>query len=153
MKQSRLLSKTCVLLKYSIGLFAILLSQQAYSELINVGYDDFNNPYLNVVNPADGSTPYTSLINNWLFLYEDSNGTGTLTMGATLNTLGAVEINNASVTTNNNGSLHVDGTIEFIGQNTSGNFFGDMIITVDYGDDNQVTVFNFGAIAIAGLSY
>ena len=153
MRKSRLYSKDSVLLKYLVGLFAILISQQANSELINVGYDDFNNPYLNVVNSADGSTPFTSLISDWLFLYEDSNGTGTLSIDANFNNLGAVEINNASVTTNTDGSLHVDGTIHFTDQSSSGSFLGDMIVTVDYDDDNQVTVFSFAPISFGGFPY
>lgn len=151
--KSHLLFKHCPWLKCSIGFLAILLSQQAHSEIVNVGYDGFNNPTLNVIDAVDGSTPFASLITDWQLLYDDIDGTGTLTINATQNDLGIIEINNGSVTTNNIGSLHVNGTIDFIGLSTSGNFFGDMVITVDYDDNNQVTIFNFDPIANSGISY
>lgn len=143
---------TRVLFRIVTGIL-LLQPVQLYAELINVGYDDFNNPSLNIIDPADGSTTFTSLINNWQFLYEDTDGTGSLSINSTMNLLGAVEINTASVTTNTNGSLHVAGTIDFLDLGSQGDFLGDFIVTVDYDFSNNVTVFNFDPIVGSGLNY
>lgn len=132
----------------------LILSTSANAALINVGYDDFNNPSLNSINPNDGASDFLANITNWVLLYEDNDGTGTLSINASSDFIGNMEINNAILTTNSNGSLHVDGTIDFLGfGGFSANFIGDIAITYDYDEMNDVTVFGFSPIELVGLDY
>lgn len=139
--------------KLILAFTSLIFSINTYAALVNVGYDDFNSPSLNLINPNDGTSNFSANITNWVLLYEDSDGTGTLSINASADFLGDIEINNAILTTNSNGSLHVDGTIDFLGLGSSGNFFGDMAITSNYDDMADVTVFGFSPIEFTGLDY
>lgn len=128
----------------------LVMSTSVNATLINVGYDTFNDPVLNAVNYFSEERPMTSSITNWSLLYEDTDGTGSLSISSTSTAIGNMEINNASLTTNNDGSFHVTGTINFLDLGTSSSIFGDMFVTANWDDFNQVTTFEFLPTVFAG---
>jgi len=132
---------------------ALVISTSVNAALINVGYDTYNEPYLNAVDYFNEVRPMTSSITNWNLLYEDTDGTGTLNISSSSTVFGDMDINNASLTTNNDGSLHVMGAIDFLTLGSSSSFYGDMAITAGWDDSNSVTMFEFSPIAFVGSSH
>jgi len=132
---------------------ALVLSTNANATLINVGFDIYNDPYLNAVDYFTETRPMTSFITDWNLLYEDTDGTGTLNIISNSSIYGDISVNDASLTTNNDGSLHVMGTIDFLTLGSSSSFFGDMVITADWDDSNSVTIFGFSPLAVDGLPH
>ena len=87
----------------------------------------------------------------WIY-YDESTGQGTFDLTATVDMLGLVEIYNTSITTNTNGSLHLDGWVRFGDPDATGyQVFGDMIVSYEYEWEGDYTVFTFSPIAYAGL--
>jgi len=129
---------------------ALVLSTSVNATLINVGFDTYNEPYLNAVDYFTDSRPMTSSITDWNLLYEDTDGTGTLSISSSSSIYGGIAVNNATLTTNNDGSLHVMGTINFLTLGSSSSFYGDMAITAGWDDSNSVTMFEFSPIAFEG---
>lgn len=135
----------------TIGILTgLLIAQSAHAALINMGFDTYNSPYLNAVDYFSEARPMTSLITSGGLSYEDTDGTGTLNINSSSTIYGDMEINNAMLTTNNNGSLHVVGTINFLTLGSSSTFFGDMAITYGLDDSNSVTQFSYSPIAYNG---
>lgn len=132
---------------------ALVISTSVNATLINVGYDTYNEPYLNAVDYFSEVRPMTSAITNWNLLYEDTDGTGTLNISSSSTVFGNMAINNATLTTNNDGSLHVLGKINFLTLGSSSSFFGDMVITAGWDDSNSVTMFDFSPIAFDGSNH
>lgn len=131
----------------------LVISTSVNATLINVGYDTYNEPYLNAVDYFSEVRPMTSSITNWNLLYEDTDGTGTLNISSSSTVFGNMTINNAALSTNNDGSLHVLGTINFLTLGSSSSFFGDMVITAGWDDSNSVTMFDFSPIAFDGSNH
>lgn len=132
---------------------ALVISTSSNATLINVGYDTYNEPYLNAVDYFNESRPMTSSITNWNLLYEDTDGTGTLSISSSSAVFGDMTISDAALTTNSDGSLHVLGTIDFVTLGSSSSFFGDMAITAGWDDSNSVTMFDFSPIAFNGSNH
>ena len=131
----------------------LISSTSVNATLINVGYDTYNAPYLNAVDLFSEDRPMTSSITNWSLLYEDTDGTGTLNISSHSAIYGDMDINNATLTTNNDGSLHVLGTLDYLTQGSSSSFSGDMAITVTWDDFNNATIFEFNPIAFVGSNH
>ena len=134
-------------------LTGLLVAQSTHAALINMGFDTYNSPYLNAVDYFSEERPMTSLITSGGLSYEDTDGTGTLNINSSSTIYGDMEINNAILTTNNNGSLHVVGTINFLTLGTSSTFLGDMAITYGLDDSNSVTLFSYNPIAYNGSNH
>ena len=132
---------------------ALVISTSVNATLINVGYDDFNDPYLNAVDYFSEVRPMASSITDWNLLYEDTDGTGILNISSISTEFGNININNATLTTNNDGSLHVLGTIDFLTLGTSSSFFGDMAVTLEWDEFSNATIFNFNPLAFDGSNH
>ena len=122
---------------------AASLSFNAHAALIDLPFTPSGDSYLNVVDYFSGAILLPSLITSGGLLYEDTDGTGALT----INSSGDIAINDAMLATNNDGSLHVNGTINFITLGFSSTFTGDMAITYSLVDDSNAAQFNYSPIA------
>ena len=141
-------------LKNIIGVIAgLLMAQNAYAALFTTGFDTYNAPYLNAVNLYSESRSMTSLITSGSLSYEDTDGSGFLNINSSSALHGNMQINNAALTTNNDGSLHVTGAIDFLTLGSSASFFGDIAITANWDEFNDVTTFEFGPIAFTGSNH
>jgi len=135
-------------LKSIIGILTgLLIAQSTHAALINMDFDTYNSPYLNAVDYFSEARPMTSLITSGGLSYEDTDGTGTLNINSSSTIYGDMEINDAMLTTNNDGSLHVNGMINFLTLGSSSTFIGDMSITYGLDDSNSVTQFSYSPIA------
>ena len=101
-------------LKNIIGiLVGLLIAQNTHAALFSTGFDTFNDPYLNAVNFLSEERTMTSVITGGTLSYEDTDGTGNLSINSNSSLFGDIQINNAALTTNSDGSLHVIGVIDF----------------------------------------
>jgi len=141
-------------LKKIIGILAgLLIAQNTYAAFFSAGFDTYNSPYLNAVNYFSEDRPMTSSISDGRITYEDTDGTGTLSMSSFSALFGDISIDNAALTTNNNGSLHVNGTIDFLTLNSSASFIGDIAVTSVYSEFDDVSTFGFSPIAFEGSNH
>ena len=141
-------------LKSIIGILTgLLIAQSTHAALINMGFDTYDSPYLNAVDYFSEVRPMTSLITSGGLSYEDTDGTGTLNINSSSTIYGDMEINDAMLTTNNDGSLRVNGTIHFLTLGSSSTFIGDMAITYGLDDSNSVTQFSYSPIANNGSNH
>lgn len=129
------------------------LSSIADAALFSIGFDTYNTPYLNAVNYLSDARPMTSLITGGGLSYEGADGTGALNISSSSAIYGDMEINAANITTNDDGSLHVNGTMNFLTLGSSASFFGDMAITAGWDDSGSVTMFDLGPIAFVGSNH
>lgn len=87
----------------------------------------------------------------WIY-YDATAGQGTFDLTATADMVGFVQIYNTNITTNTNGSLHLDGWVRFGSSDATGyQVFGDMTVGYDYEWEGDYTIFTFSPIAYAGL--
>lgn len=141
-------------LKYITGILTgLLIAQNTHAALINTSFDTFNAPYLNVVDFNSEVRPLTSVITDGTLSYEDTDGTGSLSISSNSSLFGDVQINNAALTTNTDGSLHVIGIVDFLTHGSSASFFGDMSITASWDEFNNVTTFDFSTLAFDGSKH
>lgn len=105
----QIINTTCVL----IGL---LLTQSSYAApiTIHIYTVHYDSPQLSAVDLNSGVRTMTSSITEGSFFYDDADGTGTSNMSSSDDIIfGDMEIVNASLTTNTDGSFHVDGILNF----------------------------------------
>ena len=133
----------------AISLFLLLISSNAKASLFSTSFDTFNNPVLNVVsssNEIQDSGPVTSGTTT----YDSITGTGTFDLLADLGLIGGTQIHGVTITTNTNGSLHLDGLVSFdMAPSTDYHFFGDISVDYDYEESIDVTTFTFRPIVFS----
>ncbi|MCW8933231.1 MAG: hypothetical protein OQK98_00770 [Gammaproteobacteria bacterium] len=141
-------------LKNIPGILAgLLIAQNTYAALFSTSFDNFNDPYLNVVDFYSEVRPLTSVITDGILRYEDTDNTGSLSLNSSSSLFGDIQISNAALTTNSDGSLHVIGVIDFLTHGSSASFFGDMSITASWDEFNNVTTFDFDTLAFDGSNH
>jgi len=121
--------------------FLVFICSHAAASSLNVSFDTFNSPSLDVVSSSSvvqDSGPVTS----GFMIYESITGTGSFELNADLGFAGITQIHGVTITTNSNGSLHLDGLVTFdMAPSTDYHLFGD--ISVDYNYDSNIDVTTF----------
>jgi hypothetical protein len=134
-------------------LVCMLLPVSASAASFNTFLAPLNNPMLDIVSQSNGSVLYSGQINSGSTSYDTVTGEGTFDLSATLPVMGDTFLH-ASLTTNTNGSLHLDGLINFASiPATAYNFIGDIMVIYDYDIFSDVAAFIYSPISRPGLDY
>lgn len=140
----------------TISLFIVFICSHAAASSFNVSFDTFNNPSLNIVSPSSVTQDSGPVISGSM-TYESTTGAGSFAMNADLGFSGNTQIHGVTITTNSNGSLHLDGLVTFdMAPSTDHHLYGDISVDYDYDSNIDVTTFTysptiFNNSGVAGL--
>jgi hypothetical protein len=135
-------------------LFSLLLPASASAESFSTFLGTWNAPMLNIVSPSDGSVAFSGPISDGFTAYDTVTGEGTFDLTATLSLAGETYIHDTLLTTNADGSLHLEGLINFASTpSTDYNFIGDVMVEYNYDIGNDATVFTYSPIMLSTLNY
>jgi len=136
-------------------IFILIGAGNAYASTFNASFDVYNNPLLKIIDSSTGAVINSGPISAGFTSYDTITGTGSLVFDATLSTFfGAASLHSASFTTNSNGSMNIQGLIDFSKLGIlNNNFFGTFVVESNYDNISDATFFTYSAIALAGSSY
>lgn len=126
----------------------------AATTTFNTSFDTYDNPLLEIISSDTGEVIDSGLISGGFTSYDTALGNGSFQFDATLDFFGAISLHDVLLTTNSDGSIRMQGLIDFDGLNSpDNNFIGDFIVRYDYDDMSDVTIFTYSPIAFAGSPF
>jgi hypothetical protein len=124
-------------------IFSVTGSAAAYT------FDTFNSPALNVVSSLN-ELQDSGTVTSGSITYDTITGTGYFDLSADLGFIGVTQMHQVTITTNANGSLHLDGLVTFdLAASTDSHFFGDISVNYNYEQGTDLTTFTFSPIVFS----
>ncbi len=144
--------------KFYIILFVCVFSQpisaspsvdeSGNSVVHRIGSSGDGSEVFNLLDTSSGVVLDSAGIIDWHFFYDDTNGTGSFNILANSTKAGNIDVSSALLSTNTDGSLHVNGFVSFVDGSVLSYFTGDIVATAEADFVSDVTLFSLNTLDV-----